>query len=82
MTDDQHTFTVDDLEYDIVTTLSTLLQSEQVIAHCREAIAGYKKPRHVHFVDTLPRNAVGKVLKHQLAEQARAFHSEARTTQG
>lgn len=33
MSDEMHTFTVDDLEYDIVTTLSTLLQSEQVIAH-------------------------------------------------
>jgi acyl-CoA synthetase (AMP-forming)/AMP-acid ligase II len=58
------------------------LTGEQVIAHCREAIAGYKKPRHVHFVDALPRNAVGKVLKHQLAEQARALHSEAKVTQG
>lgn len=58
------------------------LTGEQVIAHCREAIAGYKKPRHVHFVDALPRNAVGKVLKHQLAEQARALHSEVKITQG
>ncbi len=57
----------------------TTLTGEQVIAHCREAIAGYKKPRHVHFVDALPRNAIGKVLKHQLVEQARALHSE--TTQ-
>ncbi|RIK97509.1 MAG: AMP-dependent synthetase [Proteobacteria bacterium] len=51
------------------------LTAEQVVAHCRSAIASYKKPRHVHFVDALPRNAVGKVLKHQLAERARALHA-------
>lgn len=32
-------------------------------AHCAERIAGYKKPRRVVFVDALPRNLAGKVLK-------------------
>lgn len=45
--------------------------AEEIIAHCRESIASYKKPKFVFFVDALPRNAVGKILKHQLAEQAR-----------
>lgn len=40
-----------------------------IIAFCRECLAGYKKPRHVVFVDTLPRNALGKVQKHLLADQ-------------
>jgi acyl-CoA synthetase (AMP-forming)/AMP-acid ligase II len=48
-------------------------QAEAIIAHCREAIAGYKKPRHVLFRTVLPRNAVGKVLKHELAAEARAL---------
>ncbi len=46
--------------------------SEQVIAHCREAIAGHKKPKYVFFRKALPRNAVGKVLKYQLAAEATA----------
>jgi acyl-CoA synthetase (AMP-forming)/AMP-acid ligase II len=29
--------------------------SEQIIAHCRERIASYKKPKEVEFVDALPR---------------------------
>ncbi|MGQ9367053.1 class I adenylate-forming enzyme family protein [Azospirillum sp. ST 5-10] len=45
---------------------------DEIVAHCRDAIASYKKPKHVFYVDTLPRNAVGKVLKHRLAERARA----------
>ncbi len=44
------------------------LTAERVIEHCREAIAGYKKPKHVRFVETLPRNSTGKVLKFQLRQ--------------
>jgi malonyl-CoA/methylmalonyl-CoA synthetase len=40
-----------------------------IIAFCREQIASYKKPRKVIFVESLPRNALGKVQKHLLAAQ-------------
>ena len=42
--------------------------AEDIIAHCRDRIAGYKKPRHVRFVAELPRNATGKVQKFRLRE--------------
>jgi long-chain acyl-CoA synthetase len=45
------------------------LDAEQVVAHCREKMASYKKPKHVRFVEALPRNSSGKVLKFQLREQ-------------
>ncbi|HVX31619.1 MAG TPA: long-chain fatty acid--CoA ligase [Solirubrobacterales bacterium] len=41
---------------------------EDLIAHCRERLAGYKKPSAVAFVEDLPRNAAGKVLKRRLRE--------------
>jgi len=44
------------------------LAAERIIEHCRERIASYKKPRHVCFVDSLPRSSTGKVLKYQLRE--------------
>jgi fatty-acyl-CoA synthase len=38
----------------------------QLIAHARANIAGFKVPKSVDFVDALPRNATGKVLKRML----------------
>ncbi len=46
---------------------------DALIAHCRTMIASYKKPKYIIFLETLPRNAVGKILKRELA----AFAPEA-----
>ena len=45
---------------------------DDVIAACRASLAGYKKPKRVVFVDELPRNASGKILKRELRERYRA----------
>ena len=42
---------------------------DELIAHCRKRLAGYKKPSAVVFVDALPRNAAGKVLRRDLRER-------------
>ena len=39
---------------------------EAVIAWARQRIAGYKAPKSVDFIDILPRNASGKVLRREL----------------
>jgi long-chain acyl-CoA synthetase len=43
---------------------------EAIVEHCRERLAGYKKPRQVEFVRALPRNSLGKVLKDELRARA------------
>lgn len=40
-----------------------------LIAHARQTLAGFKIPKRVHFVDELPRNQSGKLLKRVLREQ-------------
>jgi len=45
---------------------------EEINAFCRERMAVYKAPRKVIFVDELPRNASGKILKRLLKEQYQA----------
>lgn len=47
----------------------TLTEAE-VLDYCREHLANFKNPRSVRFVDSLPRNASGKVLKNDLRETA------------
>jgi len=42
--------------------------AEELIAHCRTALAGYKCPKRVDFVDALPRTATGKLQKFKLRE--------------
>ena len=46
-----------------------------LIAHCRERLAGFKRPSAVVFVEALPRNAAGKVLKRELRASAPDLHS-------
>jgi len=44
-----------------------------VIAALKSQIAGFKVPKRVFFIDTLPRNAMGKVQKNLLRERYAAF---------
>lgn len=40
-----------------------------IVATVRDQIAGFKVPKHVYFVDDLPRNAMGKIQKAVLREK-------------
>jgi acyl-CoA synthetase (AMP-forming)/AMP-acid ligase II len=42
------------------------VNADDLRAFCAERLADYKVPRRITFVDELPRNATGKVLKKQL----------------
>jgi HIP---CoA ligase len=52
----------------VVTRAGSNLDEQSVIAYSREHLANFKVPRSVLFVDALPRNAGGKVVKPQLRE--------------
>jgi acyl-CoA synthetase (AMP-forming)/AMP-acid ligase II len=41
----------------------------ELVEHCRERLAAYKKPRAIRFVASLPRSHYGKVLRAQLIAQ-------------
>jgi acyl-CoA synthetase (AMP-forming)/AMP-acid ligase II len=43
--------------------------ADEVMAFCKEHLARYKAPRSVEFVDSLPRNPQGKILKRELRER-------------
>jgi acyl-CoA synthetase (AMP-forming)/AMP-acid ligase II len=45
------------------------LTADDVLAFCRERLANFKVPRRIEFVDALPRNLAGKVLKTELRKE-------------
>ncbi len=45
------------------------LGEDEVISHCLANLAKFKVPQSVEFIEALPRNATGKVLKRELREQ-------------
>ena len=52
----------------VVTTSSGSLDEDGAKKFVKENLAGYKVPREVEFIDELPRNATGKVVKRELEE--------------
>jgi acyl-CoA synthetase (AMP-forming)/AMP-acid ligase II len=51
----------------VVLRPSEALTPEELTAFCEERLTGFKVPRRLRIVAELPRNATGKVLKHELA---------------
>ena len=49
-----------------VVSRSRDLRESELVLHCRASLASYKTPKRIRFVDSLPRNAMGKVQKHAL----------------
>ena len=46
------------------------VEAETLIAMCRDRLSRYKAPKEVRFVADLPRNAMGKILRGRLAQDA------------
>jgi HIP---CoA ligase len=54
------------------------VDAADLVAWCREHMANYKAPRRVEFVDALPLNATGKVLKFELRDRSVAVLDQSR----
>jgi acyl-CoA synthetase (AMP-forming)/AMP-acid ligase II len=54
----------------VVRRAGSALTEAEVLEHARERLANFKVPREVEFVDELPRNLAGKVLKRDLRSNA------------
>jgi acyl-CoA synthetase (AMP-forming)/AMP-acid ligase II len=42
---------------------------DELLAYAKEKLPGYKRPKVIYFLDTLPRNPSGKVLKYKMKEE-------------
>ena len=52
----------------VVLSSAATTTPEELIEHCRQQLARFKVPKDVMFIDALPRNPSGKVLKRELRE--------------
>jgi long-chain acyl-CoA synthetase len=52
------------------------LSVDDLRAHCKQELTGYKVPRYVEFVEELPKTNVGKILRREL----RTMYGEARSS--
>jgi acyl-CoA synthetase (AMP-forming)/AMP-acid ligase II len=59
----------------LVVTDGSGVTAEDLITHCRGALAGFKCPKRVEFVTELPRTATGKLQKFKLRERFWAGHT-------
>ena len=55
----------------VVPAVGSDVAVDDLMSYCRDRLAGFKVPSSVRFVDELPRNAGGKVLKRVLREEFR-----------
>ena len=47
----------------------TAEQAMELDEYCRDNLAGFKVPKEVRFLDELPHNATGKIIKHMLPRE-------------
>jgi len=50
----------------VVLRPSVAMEKDEVINFCQTHLASYKKPRYVEFIDSLPKNTLGKIVKKDL----------------
>ena len=55
------------------------LNEDELIAFCKQRLASFKSPKYIVIVDTLPKNASGKILKRELRN---SYASLAKTKKG
>jgi fatty-acyl-CoA synthase len=60
----------------VVAEAEVEVSEEELQAHVKANLASYKAPREIEFLDELPRNATGKILKRELHERETAKGAE------
>jgi fatty-acyl-CoA synthase len=60
----------------VVPNTGTSIEEQEIVAYCREGLAGYKVPKRAIMLGEIPKNPSGKILKRDLRAQYRALYAE------
>jgi len=60
----------------VVSSPGAVIEEKEIIAYCREGLAGYKVPKRVIILAEIPKNPSGKILKKDLRAQYRDLYLE------
>lgn len=52
------------------------INQEDIITHCLRYLAKYKQPQTIHFIDDIPKNTTGKILRRALKDKYQAETSK------
>jgi fatty-acyl-CoA synthase len=63
-----HPYWVEAVTAVVVLKPGAAVTPDELIEHARSRLAGYKRPKYVELVATLPKNPSGKILKRDLRE--------------
>jgi len=64
-----HPYWVEAVTAVVVPKPGATVTAEELLAHARSRLAGYKTPKYIELVETLPKNPSGKILKRDLRQQ-------------
>ncbi|NUS85288.1 MAG: AMP-binding protein [Streptomyces sp.] len=64
-----HPYWIEAVTAVVVTGPGSRPTAEELIAHCRKGLAGFKVPKYMVFAESLPKNPSGKILKRELREK-------------
>ena len=56
------------------------LNEEEILQHCRDRLAPFKVPRGIWVVDSIPRNAAGKIMRNELVQSIKGASPAGTTT--
>jgi benzoate-CoA ligase len=66
----------------VVPRTGQVVDPDVLVAHCREHMAAFKRPRRIVVVDDLPKTATGKVQRYALRDRLAVEAGVAETTEG
>lgn len=59
----------------VIASAEGAISEDELIAHCRDQLAGFETPKGVTYVDALPETVGGKVLKYKLRQRYENFYN-------